>query len=178
MMPHQPRCTLLTAWFLPALAAVAAASTYEPIAAFELGPISPDRAALLRHVDGNLYGVSRDSGAEGAGTIYRLDLAGQLSTLTNFSPNEAGSKSGLTRDGRGYFWGTTFSGGSARRGSIYKVDPGTRQIITVHEFALPEAARQGLYPAAALTRDAAAFLGDDQSRGCCRGGIGEGRGSS
>ena len=46
----------------------AAVPTYEPIAAFESGPVEPERVRLYLHSDGFFYGVSRGGGAVRMGT--------------------------------------------------------------------------------------------------------------
>ncbi len=147
---------LLAIFFSPVLAI--AAPTYEPVAAFEVGPTEPERAKLLRHSDGSFYGVSRGGGANGAGALFRVTSDGAISTLAHFPTFGGLHKGALASDGRGFLWGTSFSGGPQGRGMIYKYELATHAISTVIEFTASEATIKGRYPFAGLVADGGGYL--------------------
>jgi uncharacterized repeat protein (TIGR03803 family) len=62
-------------------------------------------AGLIQATGGNLYGTTYVYGAKGGGTIFRMTLSGNLTTLHSFfGPIEGGNPSaGLVEDTRGYF---------------------------------------------------------------------------
>jgi uncharacterized repeat protein (TIGR03803 family) len=86
-------------------------------------PLGSD--TLIQATDGNLYGVTRDGGAKGNGTIYQLSLDGTFKTIYKFC------KSGTCTDGRlpdglvqgldGDFYGVTIAGGTNGDGVVFKV---------------------------------------------------------
>src|SRR5690348_2358381 len=63
-------------------------------------------------------------------------------------PNGGGALAGPLRDSAGNLYGTTFLGGTANQGVIYKVDPTGRETV-MHMFTGPE----GSTPADPLIRD-------------------------
>jgi uncharacterized repeat protein (TIGR03803 family) len=79
---------------------------------------------LVRHPDGNFYGVTRAGGANGLGTVFRLTPAGALTTLAEFTGGTGLTKGaapagpltfsgntlyGMTRDGGAGGFGVVFS---------------------------------------------------------------------
>jgi uncharacterized repeat protein (TIGR03803 family) len=76
-------------------------------------------AGLIQDAAGNLYGTTQYGGANGYGTIFKLDSAGQLKVLYNFCSVD-GAKctdgyepyAGLTQDAAGNLYGTTPLGGA------------------------------------------------------------------
>ncbi|HEV8689579.1 MAG TPA: choice-of-anchor tandem repeat GloVer-containing protein, partial [Ideonella sp.] len=83
------------------------------------------RQALTRGRDGALYGTTSWGGAyEFGGTIFRFTTDGVLTTLHSFdndSPVGRGAANALLERGDGEFIGTTYAGGEANRGSIYRL---------------------------------------------------------
>ncbi len=75
--------------------------------------------SLVQGRDGFFYGVARESGTGGAGTIYRLDTAGNL-TLLHAISDSAEPLAGLIQASDGYFYGTTDGGAGA--GTIFRID--------------------------------------------------------
>ena len=156
---------------LPFLAVVfhtilaAAAPTYEPIANFESGPIEPERARLIRLSDGFFYGVSRGGGGNGAGVIYRVAADGTIATLADFPPTGGLHKGALVSDGRGFLWGTTYSGGAERWGAIYKYELATGTLSMVIQFKASEVAVKGGSPFAGLVADGVGYLWGTTNQG-------------
>ncbi|MGC1371072.1 MAG: choice-of-anchor tandem repeat GloVer-containing protein [Candidatus Sulfotelmatobacter sp.] len=81
-------------------------------------------AGLAIATDGNLYGTA-SYGANGYGTIFKLDSQGKLTTLHSFNGSD-----GLGPDGTliqaidGNFYGTTYGGGLYTYGTVFKITPG------------------------------------------------------
>lgn len=89
-------------------------------------------AAILQAPDGNFYGTTTTGGKcvnVPCGTIFQFTPAGVLTTLHNFCGNQPGCREGggpagliQANDGK-YFYGTTFWGGAARAGSVFRMTP-------------------------------------------------------
>ena len=76
--------------------------------------------------------------------------------------------SGVIRDAAGNFYGTTYFGGAANFGVVYKLDAAGHQTV-LHSFM---SGADGQYPRAGVIRDAAGNLyGTTEAGGsaCCRG---------
>jgi uncharacterized repeat protein (TIGR03803 family) len=82
------------------------------------GDLLPDKA-------GNLYGTTEAGGLYGAGVVYKLDPAGNEAVLHNFM---CGQLAGASRMPAwpsmrpAIFYGTTFFGGPADSGVVYKLN--------------------------------------------------------
>jgi uncharacterized repeat protein (TIGR03803 family) len=105
---------------------------------------------------GNLYGTTVNGG-KGSGNVFRIDAG--TSTITSIAefgfgnPNPANPYSGLIMDAVGNLFGTTFSGGTAGNGTIFRIDAGTNNIVTLASFSgQPEG--RGPYNAEGLVADA------------------------
>ena len=92
---------------------------------------------LLQGSDGNLYGVTVNSGLGGQpGAIFRVTLDGQLTVLHNFlyAPEEPHRPyGGLIQAQDGNYYGTTLFGGPGRGGTIYRMTPSSA-VTVVHGF--------------------------------------------
>jgi len=85
-------------------------------------------AALLQAADGNLYGTTAVGGAYytnaigGYGTLFRMSTEGNLRTLYSFrGDNGAGPFAALVQGADGNFYGTTFEGGYAQLGTVFRL---------------------------------------------------------
>lgn len=82
---------------------------------------------LLADAGGNLFGVTRDGGADDLGTVFRItgvDTATPtLTTLFEFDGGNAGfgPNGGLIADGAGNLYGTAADGGSGFSGTIFRI---------------------------------------------------------
>jgi uncharacterized repeat protein (TIGR03803 family) len=93
---------------------------------------------LVQGRDGNFYGTTPTGGASAAGTVFEITPKGQLATLYNFcsQPNctdGATPCAGLVRGSDGNFYGTTYSGGTYNRGTIFEITA-TGKLIGLHSF--------------------------------------------
>lgn len=85
---------------------------------------------LIQDSAGNLYGTTPYGGANGLGTVFKVDSAGHETVLYSFCSAGGGSctdgavpMSGLIRDIGGNLYGTTLGGGTAGGvGTVFKVD--------------------------------------------------------
>ena len=79
-------------------------------------------AGLTLDVEGNLYGTTPYGGMQGM--VYKLDPAGQETTLYSFVPAPGGTKpvAGVRRDSAGNLYGVTQLGGAANWGVVYKIN--------------------------------------------------------
>ena len=118
-------------------------------------------AGMVRDTAGHLYGTTFNGGGAGCygygcGAVFKLDTSGKEVILYSFtdSPDGSGPYAGLVRDAEGNLYGTTLSGGSAGRGTVFKVGKDGRETV-LHSFGGPD---DGDSPYAPLIRDAAGNL--------------------
>ncbi len=113
-----------------------------------LGGVCPV-AELIEEPDGLLYGHSTYAGAHypvpyGAGTLFRIDPREpqpQATILHAFQgPDGAQPVGGLIPGPNGTLYGTTYEGGPAGLGSIYRREA-TGEVTTVHAFQGEDGAR-------------------------------------
>ena len=84
---------------------------------------------LIQTSDGNFFGSTDIGGSGGQGTIFKLTPTGDLITLYNFSAvnghdansDGAALSGGIIRATDGNFYGTTFHGGAAGLGTVFKI---------------------------------------------------------
>jgi uncharacterized repeat protein (TIGR03803 family) len=84
---------------------------------------------LVLGADGSVYGTTREGGAHGAGTAFRLTPgpnAWTKTTIYDFLGVEgdgANPRAGLIVDSSGALYGTTTFGGAAGKGAVFKLTP-------------------------------------------------------
>ena len=106
---------------------------------FTTGNISPN-AGLVSDADGILWGTSSSGGALGFGSVFKIDPAtNHLTTVAEFTRDGASNTgrtpvAGLAPAADGWLWGTTYSGGPADNGTVFKINPATGQLVTVNEI--------------------------------------------
>ncbi len=99
---------------------------------------NPDDLKLTLLSDGLFYGTTSTGGANGGGTIFRLDPATlTLTTLYSFSA-AAGVDAGLMLGRDGNLYGTTYTGGANGGGSVFRFDPNTSTLTSLHDFTGPD----------------------------------------
>jgi len=112
---------------------------------------------LLLDAAGNLYGMTRDGGTYGVGTVYKLDASGKETILYNFGATTDDANTpwgGLVMDKSGNLYGTTLQGGTSGIGTVFKLDTSGNETV-LHSFSgIPD----GAFPYAGLAIDAAGNL--------------------
>ncbi len=128
-------------------------------------------ASLVQGTDNKLYGVTSAGGANSAGTVFNLTLAGTESVLYSFDPTTTdgtGPVSALIQGIDGNFYGTAPAGGANLNGAVYSITPGGIETV-IYSFNPPP---DGTYPFAALVQDSQGnFYGDTYSGGTLYGGV-------
>jgi uncharacterized repeat protein (TIGR03803 family) len=138
--------TKLNAWekagviFLLCAAAAtgAPAQVFTKLADFDgTNGASPAYMSLTQGQDGKLYGTDIGGGAEVYGTVFRVTLEGDLTTIHSFCSQEGCSDgrqpgAGLVLDA-GSFWGETIDGGAQEQGTLFKITP-SGTLTTLHIF--------------------------------------------
>jgi uncharacterized repeat protein (TIGR03803 family) len=94
-------------------------------------------AGVIMDSAGNLYGTTNGGGATGAGVVYKVDPAGHETVLYSFTGICCGSPTtdgvdpngGVIMDSAGNLYGTTYWGGAAGWGTVYKLDPTSHETV-------------------------------------------------
>lgn len=114
---------------------------YGPEGAYGLG-------GMALATNGNFYGTTCCDGAKGEdGTVFKITPTGTLTTLHSFDGNDGkGPNGGAVLATDGNFYGTTSDGGTKtcgifRCGTVFKFNPNTLTLTTLHSFC-----SQGTYP--------------------------------
>lgn len=110
-------------------------------------------AVLVRDKAGNLYGTTGDGGASNMGTVFEITKKGAERVLYSFAGGSSdGSypRAGVALDANGNLYGTTYSGGTANDGTVFKVTPAGVETI-LHSF---RGSPDGANPVNTVTLDA------------------------
>jgi len=94
-------------------------------------------AALTWGNDGALYGTTYSGGNDNLGTIFKINPDGKgytiLYSFTNTATSGANPYAALVKGADGNFYGTTYSGGSANLGTVFKITP-TGEFTQLYSF--------------------------------------------
>ncbi len=141
-------------------------------------------AGLILDSDGNLYGTTSLGGTNGAGTVFKIDTAGNetvlysFCSLTNCVDGESPAAA-LLMDATGNLYGTTASGGAHNSGgTVFELVPPTQPGDAWSEEVLYSFCKEGgincydgSHPVASLIQDAAGTLyGTTEYGGAAYGG--------
>jgi uncharacterized repeat protein (TIGR03803 family) len=132
-------CQLMAAILVcAALAIPASAQTFVVLHQFDgtdgTSPVGP----LVQGLDGKFYGKTVSGGQNNGGIFFSIGRYGKVATLYNFcaETNCANSPvAGLAEGVYGTFYGTTGSGGSHAKGTVFKISPGG-PAATLHNFCV------------------------------------------
>jgi uncharacterized repeat protein (TIGR03803 family) len=94
-------------------------------------------SVLYRHTDGQLYGCAAYGGVNNAGTLFRFDPSTNVFTKLHDlggGPNGKTPYGNLCPGGNGWFYGTTFEGGTDNKGTLFKYSPGTNTFVKLLDF--------------------------------------------
>jgi uncharacterized repeat protein (TIGR03803 family) len=111
---------------------------------------------VIRDAAGNIYGATLAGGPQNAGIVFKVDATGMETVFYAFSGGTAGANpmGNLVRDAAGNLYGITNIGGTANRGTIFKIDPTGKETV-LHNFGFPG---DGGYPQSGLVGDSAGNL--------------------
>jgi uncharacterized repeat protein (TIGR03803 family) len=141
-------------------------------------------AGLIQDVQGNLYGTTWLGGAGisnncfngGCGTIFKLDSAGNETTLYSFCSaanctDGLWPVAGLAQDSTGNLYGTTQYGGANDGGSVFEFDTTGAETV-LYSFCSVPGCKDGVWPVAGLIQDASGNLyGTTIAGGADNGGM-------
>jgi uncharacterized repeat protein (TIGR03803 family) len=82
-------------------------------------------AGVILDAKGNLYGQTSSGGSSNDGTVYKLNKKGNLTLLHSFDGSDGQTPWGglLLQDTKGNLYGTTQSGGSSGKGTVWQLTP-------------------------------------------------------
>jgi len=137
------------------------AQTFSSIHSFDGTDGAYPLAGLVQAADGNLYGTTQQGGANSnssrcypltaaCGTVFKITPGGTLSTIYNFCSQTdctdgANPVDGLIQASDGNLYGTTYQGGSAGNGTVFRITPGGT-LTTLHSFCLQTNCADGQAP--------------------------------
>jgi uncharacterized repeat protein (TIGR03803 family) len=100
---------------------------------------------------GNIYGTAEGGGADGYGTVWRFSSGGSISVLHSFAESDGSYPFvGLTQmPAKGNFFGTTYDGGSAGYGTVFKVTT-SGSFSTLYNFGSQAGDPEYIYSGVAL----------------------------
>jgi uncharacterized repeat protein (TIGR03803 family) len=115
---------------------------------YDFGGIPDDGQSpvgLVLGTNGNFYGVTRNGGTNGDGSLFQLTVAGVETPLYSFKDGNDGSSpgAGLTQGTNGLFYGVAEVGGSNGFGSIFSITT-NGAFTALHAFVLPRSTKTGL----------------------------------
>src|SRR5438874_2605424 len=93
-------------------------------------------AGLIQDSGGNLDGTTPSGGVSADGTVYQLKHDGDVFTLLHAYHYSDGASppAGLSQDSAGNLYGTTYAGGTAGYGTVYKRDGATGAFSILFSF--------------------------------------------
>lgn len=109
--------------------------------------------AGLLNVNGVLYGTTASGGANFNGTVFKITTSGAESVLYSFGSIGGGDGANPTAgliNVDGVLYGTTYSGGAADEGSVFKITTSGEESV-IHSFSVGGLSNNGAYPEAGLT---------------------------
>ena len=77
------------------------------------------------------YGTTYSGGTNNLGTVYKVTPGGAETVIHSFGSGSDGAnpQAGLVADAKGNLYGTTYSGGTENRGTVFKVTPKGKESV-------------------------------------------------
>lgn len=117
------------------------------------------QSELVADGKGYFWGTAEAGGAANLGVLFKVNIAtGEATTVVQFTGKKGAFPgampiAALTLDKEGFLWGTTHSGGSADRGTVFKIQADTGGFATVAEFKARPDDNPGSFPETQLIAD-------------------------
>jgi uncharacterized repeat protein (TIGR03803 family) len=146
-------CAILAC--LATSAVPSACQTFKSLLSFNTSMATPSEAVvLIQGRDGGLYGTTARGGDNEVGTIFRVKPGVGLQRLYSFcAQNNCADGSypnaGLVLGTDGNFYGTTYQGGTANSGVVFKFSPAGKYTV-LYSFCNEANCPDGAYPEAKL----------------------------
>jgi uncharacterized repeat protein (TIGR03803 family) len=117
-----------------------------------------------------LYGTAQGGGTTGGGVVYKLGAAADYTVLYNFTSGSDGGLpvTGVIRDSAGNLYGTTYRGGTAGFGVVYKLDSAGNYSVL---YNFTSGADGGIPYGGVILSPAGYLIGTTQEGGSNGGGV-------
>jgi uncharacterized repeat protein (TIGR03803 family) len=157
LRPGQRAWLIRLAWLAAIGAAQAQTPTESVILSFSNFPHGANPyAPLALDSAGNLYGTACQGGQSNFGVVFKLASSGAQTVLHSFTGGADGGNpyAGVIRSASGNIYGTTYQGGAANLGVVYRLDASGRETV-LHNF---KGGADGANPYAGVVADPAGNL--------------------
>ncbi len=125
---------------------------------------------LVQAANGDFYGTTGGGGANEYGTVFKITLTGDLTTLHSFTGTDGENpEAGLVLAANGDFYGTTLEGGANEVGTVFKMTP-TGTLTTLYSFCSETGCTDGELPYALMQAANGNFYGMTSAGGANRQG--------
>jgi uncharacterized repeat protein (TIGR03803 family) len=117
---------------------------------------NPD-AGLVLATNGDLYGTTYEGEASDAGAVFKITPGGTLKILYSFCSQINCTDgyfpyAGLVQATNGYFYGTTYMGGTNNQGTVFRIITPGDTLKTLHSFDITTNPMDGVEPYAGLVQ--------------------------
>jgi uncharacterized repeat protein (TIGR03803 family) len=121
-----------------------------------VGASTPHYAGLVQATNRDSYATTAGGGANGGGTVFKINPSGTLTTLYSFCSqggctDGAYPYAGLIQATNGDFFGTTPAGGANGYGTVFKIATGGT-LTTLYSFCSQSGCTDGASPHAGLVQ--------------------------
>ncbi len=124
--PNRRQRAYAAALLCAATATSLPAQTFGTLHSFAVTDGQTPQGALVQATDGDLYGTTSGGGANGQGTIFKINSSGTLTTVYSFCSQDgctdgANPLAGLVQATSGDLYGTTSGGGASGYGTVFRI---------------------------------------------------------
>jgi uncharacterized repeat protein (TIGR03803 family) len=81
-------------------------------------------AGVIKDEQGNIFGTTYQGGSYNYGTVFKIDVSGNVTVLHTFSGEKDGAYPfAVINDANGTLYGTTYQGGAYNYGTVFELVP-------------------------------------------------------